>query len=129
MVSLVVVASWVLAGCGNAFFWQQSGRAQAQFEVDSAGCAGDALRAPRDADKEKVYRACMRGNGWQRVQAHTPAPDQFRGPESDAEMAALPSATSAPNEDAAAAKCRADTNWNQSRTAALTQFHQCLRAR
>src|SRR5512144_2510386 len=74
MVSLVVVASWVLAGCGNAFFWQQSGRAQAQFEVDSAGCAGDALRARRDADKEKVYRACMRGNGWQRVQAHTPAP-------------------------------------------------------
>ena len=67
---------------------------------------------------EKVYRACVRAKGWQRVQARTPAPNQFRGPEGDEEMSSLPLATSAPNEDAAATKCRANTNWNQSRLAA-----------
>ncbi len=129
MLGLVFGWSAVLAGCGNAFFWEQAGRTQADFEVESAACAGDAQRAPKGADWEKVYRACMRGKGWQRVQAHTPAPNQFRGPESDEEMMALPSATSAPNEDAAATRCRANTNWNQPRMAALTEFHQCLRAR
>lgn len=118
-----------LTGCGNAFFWQQPGRTQAEFEGDSAGCATEARSAPKGADMEKVYRVCMRAKGWQRVKAETPAPNQFRGPESDEEMVALPSARSAPNEDAAATKCRMNTNWDQSRTAALTEFHQCLRAR
>jgi hypothetical protein len=63
------------------------------------------------------------------VQAATPMPDQFRGPESDEEMTNLPSPTSAPNEDAAAARCRLNTNWNQPRLTALTKYHQCLKQR
>lgn len=95
----------------------------------ATGCAGDAQRAPRGADMEKVYRACMRGNGWQRVKAATPMPDQFRGPESDEEMLAPPSPTSAPNEDDAAARCRLGNNWNQPRLKALTEYHECLKRR
>jgi hypothetical protein len=125
----VTLLAFVLVGCGNAFFWQQAGRTQADFEAESAACASDPQRAPKETDWEKVYRACMRGKGWQRVQAHAPAPDQFRGPESDEEMGNLPSARSAPNEDATATRCRMNTNWNQPRLDALTEFHQCLSAR
>jgi len=63
------------------------------------------------------------------VQAATPMPDQFRGPESDEEMTNLPSPTSAPNEDEAAARCRLNNNWNQPRLTALTEYHQCLKRR
>jgi len=93
----LVLAAALATGCAvNPHYWHQAGRGQSDFEHDSAGCAGDAQRAPRGADMEKVYRACMRGNGWQRVKAATPMPDQFRGPESDEEMLAPPSPTSAP---------------------------------
>ena len=117
----LVLAAALATGCAvNPHYWHQAGRGQSDFEHDSAGCAGDAQRAPRGADMEKVYRACMRGNGWQRVKAATPMPDQFRGPESDEEMLAPPSPTSAPNEDDAAARCRLGNNWNQPRLTALT---------
>jgi hypothetical protein len=128
ILTLALVAG-LLTGCGNAFYWQQEGRGQADFERESSVCAGEAQRAPHDADMEKVYRACMRAKGWQRVQAATSAPGQFRGPESDEEMTNLPSPLSAPNEDAAAARCRANTNWDQPRLTALSEYHQCLRAR
>jgi hypothetical protein len=125
----LVLLTAVVTGCGSGFFWQQQGRSQTDFERESADCTGNAQKAPKDSDMEKVYRACMRAKGWQRVQAATPAPGQFRGPESDEEMASLPSATSAPNEDAVAVRCRANTNWNQPRLTALTEYHQCLKAR
>jgi len=125
----VVVVAALLCACGNAYYWQQTGRAQPEFERDSTGCAGNALRAAKHEDKEAVYRACMRGKGWQRVQAEPPMPNQFRGPESDEEMSALPSPTSAPNEDAAAARCRLENNWNQARLTALTEYHECLKRR
>jgi len=129
-VATLVLVTTLLAGCAvNPSFWQQAGRGQPDFERDSVGCAGDAQRAPKGADMEKVYRACMRGKGWQRVQAATPMPDQFRGPESDEEMTNLPSPASAPNEDAAAARCRLNNDWNQPRLAALTEYHQCLKQR
>jgi hypothetical protein len=127
LVSLLLVAG-MLAGCGG-FYWQQAGRGQADFERESRVCAVEAQRSPHDADMEKVYRACMQGKGWRRVQVHTPIPGQFRGPESDEEMASLPSATGAAGEDPAAARCRASTNWNQDRLAAITEYHQCLRGR
>jgi len=58
---LLFVAT-LLAGCAvTPNFWQQAGRGQPDFERDSVGCAGDAQRAPTNADMEKVYRACMRG--------------------------------------------------------------------
>jgi hypothetical protein len=127
--TMALVAALV-AGCGfNPHFWQQAGRGQPDFERDSVGCAGEAESAPKDADMEKVYRACMRGKGWQRVKAATPMPDQFRGPESDEEMTSLPSPTSAPNEDDAAARCRLGNNWNQERLKALTEYHECLKRR
>jgi hypothetical protein len=127
LTSMWLVAS-MLAGCGG-FYWQQAGRGQADFERESSVCAVEAQRAPRDADMEKVYRACMQAKGWQRAQVHTPVPGQFRGPESDEEMARPPSATRAVGEDPAAASCRASTNWNQDRLTATTEYHQCLRRR
>lgn len=45
------------------------------------------------------------------------------------EAGTWPSPTSPPSEDAAAAQCRANTNWNPSRLAALTELHGCLKAR
>jgi hypothetical protein len=125
----VLVCLAALTACGNAYYWQQASRGQADFERDSGGCAADATRAPAHADKEQVYRACMRNKGWQRVQAEPPMPTQFRGPESDAEMTALPSPTSAPNEDAAATRCRLDNDWTQPRMTALTAYHECLKRR
>jgi hypothetical protein len=125
----MTIAAGLLTACGNAFYWQQEGRGLADFDRESRVCAADASHAPPDLDKEKAYRACMRAKGWQRVRAATSLPTQFRGPESDEEMTNLASPTSAPNEDAAAARCRANTNWNQPRLTALTEYHQCLRAR
>src|SRR2546430_1195021 len=86
----------------------------------ATGCAGDARGEPGGGDREKVSRAGRRGTGGQRGRAATPMPDQFRGPESDEEMLAPPSPTSAPNEDDAAARCRLGNNWNQPRLKALT---------
>jgi hypothetical protein len=127
ILTLLLMAG-ALAGCGG-FYWQQAGRGQADFERESGVCAQDAQRSPKDADMEKVYRACMQAKGWQRVQTHTPIAGQFRGPESDEAMTSLPPATSAYGEDAWAARCRANTNWNQPRLTAITEYHQCLRAR
>jgi hypothetical protein len=119
----------LLAACGHVYYWQQAGRGQAEFETDSGGCAGNARSAPRGADLEKVYRICMHEKGWRRVKAEPPMPDQFRGPESDAEMANLPWPRSAPNEDEAATRCRLNNDWSQPRTKALTDYHECLRRR
>jgi hypothetical protein len=124
----LLLSAGILARCGG-FYWQQQGRGQADFERESGACAQEAQRAPKGADLEKVYRACMGAKGWQRVQAQTPVPGQFRGPESDEEMVNLPSATSSLGDDAMAARCRASTDWNQSRLAALSAYHQCLRGR
>ena len=124
----MIIAAGLLTACGS-FYWQQEGRGVADFDRESRACAADANLAPPDFEKEKVYRSCMRAKGWQRVQVPTPTPTQFRGPEDDDEMRNLAPPTGAPNEDPAAAKCRANTNWNQTYMKALTEYHQCLRAR
>jgi hypothetical protein len=49
-----VVVAALLCACGNAYYWQQTGRAQPEFERDSTGCAGNALRAAKHEDKEAL---------------------------------------------------------------------------
>ena len=90
---LLVIASLLLsAGCG-AHYWQRSGADVPDFQRDSQGCIADATVARAGIEPEQVYRACMRGRGWQRVKAGVPESNQFRGPEDVEDFAKPPSPT------------------------------------
>ena len=80
------------AGCG-VHYWQRSGAGVQGFQVDSQAYIDEAKIVCYGIESEHVYRACMRGRGWQRVQAGVPESNQFRGPEDVEDFAQPPSPT------------------------------------
>ena len=80
---LTVVGVLAVAGCSH--YWERPGGSVADFERDSGACIEDAKQSPYGPDGlEAIYRACMRGKGWKRVEVSVADTNQFRGPE-DAE--------------------------------------------
>jgi len=80
---LTVVGVLAVAGCSH--YWERPGGSVADFERDSGACIEDAKQSPYGPDGlEAIYRACMRGTGWKRVEVSVADTNQFRGPE-DAE--------------------------------------------
>ena len=82
----------VSAGCG-VHYWQRPGADVRDFQQDSRGCVTEAKVPRLGLEPEQVYRACMQGYGWQRVQAGVPGRDQFRGPEDVSDFVNPPSPT------------------------------------
>ena len=77
---LTVVAVLAAAGCSR--YWERPGGVVADFERERAACIEDAKQSPYGPDSvEAVYRACMRGKGWKRVEVSVADTNQFRGPE------------------------------------------------
>ena len=80
---LTVVGVLAVAGCSH--YWERPGGSVADFERDSGACIEDAKQSPYGpVGLEAIYRACMRGKGWKRVEVSVADTNQFRGPE-DAE--------------------------------------------
>ena len=86
------LALLVSAGCG-VHYWQRPGADVQDFQEDSRGCVTEAKVPRLGLEPEQVYRACMRGHGWQRVQAGVPERSQFRGPEDVSDFDNLPPPT------------------------------------
>jgi hypothetical protein len=87
---LTVVAVLAAAGCSH--YWERPGGVVADFERESAGCIEDAKQSPYGPDSlEAVYRACMRGRGWKRVEVSVADTNQFRGPEDTQDFLRPPS--------------------------------------
>jgi len=78
-----------LAAAGCAHYWERSGGSVEDFERESAACIEDAKDGP--SSLEPVYRACMRGRRWKRVEVSVADNNQFRGPEDDADFLRPPS--------------------------------------
>ena len=82
---LTFIIGLVAAGC--AHYWEQPGGSVEDFQRDSGACIEDAKASPYGPSSlEPVYRACMRGKGWKRVEASVADTNQFRGPEDDADF-------------------------------------------
>jgi len=78
----VLTAVAVLAAAGCSHYWERPAGVVSDFERESAACIEDAKQSPYGPDSlEAIYRACMRGKGWQRVEVSVALPNQFRGPE------------------------------------------------
>ncbi len=78
--SLLTFAVLALAGCSH--YWERPGGVVTDFERESAACIQDAKESPYGPDSlEPIYRACMRGKGWKRVEVSVANTNQFRGPE------------------------------------------------
>ena len=88
---LTVVVGLAAAGC-RAHYWERPGGVVADFERESMACLEDAKQSPYGPDSlETIYRACMRGKGWKRVEASVAETYQFRGPEDTADFLRPPS--------------------------------------
>jgi len=79
----------LLTGCGK-HYWQAPERGYVDFRIDSRECIEEA-KIKYDVGSERIYRACMRARGWERVQTQYPTDRQFRGPESEKQLANPPS--------------------------------------
>lgn len=87
---LTVAALLALAGCSH--YWERPGGLVADFDRESGACIEDARQSPYGPDSlEPVYRACMRGKGWRRVEVSVAESNQFRGPESTEDFLRPPS--------------------------------------
>jgi len=87
---LTVVAMLAAAGCSH--YWERPGGVVADFERESGACIEDAKQSPYGPDSlEAVYRACMRGKGWKRVEVSVADTNQFRGPEDTQDFLRPPS--------------------------------------
>lgn len=87
---LTVGALLALAGCSH--YWERPGGIVADFERESGACIEDARQSPYGPDSlERVYRACMRGKGWRRVEVSVAESHQFRGPEDTEDFLRPPS--------------------------------------
>jgi hypothetical protein len=80
-----------------------------------AGKTGVGLRRPSDVAvmqanhfpiepdtvlaKDRIYRRCMRAQGWERIQTNYPTDRQFRGPEDEDEFFSPPNPLSARGAD------------------------------
>jgi hypothetical protein len=88
---LMAVAVLTAGGCTH--YWERPGGAIADFERDSAACIDDARKSPYGPDSvEPIYRACMRGKGWKRVEVSVADNNQFRGPEGEGDFLSPPPA-------------------------------------
>jgi hypothetical protein len=61
-----LVLVFVFAGCG-VYFWEAPGRDVTAFQSDSGAWIKEAT-IKYDVASERIYRACMKARGWQRVQ-------------------------------------------------------------
>ena len=79
--------------CGGcAHYWERPGGAAEDFQRESAACIEDAKASPYGTSSmEPLYRACMRGKGWKRVEVFVADSNQFRGPEDDTDFLRPPS--------------------------------------
>src|SRR5438128_6397042 len=89
---LVLTLAFLLTGCGK-HYWQAPGRGLSQFQTDSSQCIQDAKT--KYEVSERIYRRCMRAQGWERVQTHYPTDTQFRGPEDEDDFFSPPNPLSA----------------------------------
>jgi len=81
-----------LAAAGCAHYWERPGGSVEDFQRDSGACIEDAKASPYGPSSlEPVYRACMRGKGWKRVEVSVADTNQFRGPEDDSDFLRPPS--------------------------------------
>jgi len=81
-----------LAAAGCAHYWERSGGSVEDFERESAACIENAKGSPYGPSSlEPVYRACMRGKGWKRVEVSVADNNQLRGLEDDADFLRPPS--------------------------------------
>jgi hypothetical protein len=55
-----------------------------EFQTDSSQCIQEAKT--KYEVSERIYRRCMRAQGWERIQTASPSDTQFRGPEEEEEF-------------------------------------------
>ena len=75
------------AGCGK-HYWEARGRGFSEFQTDSGQCIQEAKT--KYEVSERIYRRCMRAQGWERIQTNYPSDRQFRGPEDEDEFFSPP---------------------------------------
>ena len=75
------------AGCGK-HYWEARGRGFSEFQTDSGQCIQEAKT--KYEVSERIYRRCMRAQGWERIQTNYPDSRQFRGPEDEDEFFSPP---------------------------------------
>ena len=81
-----------LATAGCAHYWERPGGSVEDFQLESAACIEDAKASPYGPSSlEPVYRACMRGKGWKRVEVSVGDTNQYRGPEDTGDFLRPPS--------------------------------------
>src|SRR2546426_10062941 len=87
-----VMIGLFLAGCGM-HYWEAPRRGVGEFQTDSGQCIQEAKT--KYEVSEKIYRRCMRAQGWERVQTNYPTDRQFRGPEDEEDFFSPPDPLSA----------------------------------
>src|SRR5437867_8435951 len=88
----LILALGLFVGCGS-HYWQAPGRSVTDFGTDSRQCIQEAT-SKYDVS-EKIYRRCMRAQGWERVETNYPTDRQFRGPEDEEDFFSPPDPLSA----------------------------------
>src|SRR2546422_5294144 len=83
----VLGVTLLLVGCGK-HYWEAPGRGFSEFQTDSGQCIQEAKT--KYEVSERIYRRCMRAQGWERVQTNYPSDLQFRGPEDEDEFFSPP---------------------------------------
>jgi len=83
----IIIIALLLAGCGK-HYWEGSGRGFGEFQTDSGQCIQEAKT--KYEVSERIYRRCMRAQGWERIQTNYPSDRQFRGPEDEDEFFSPP---------------------------------------
>jgi hypothetical protein len=86
-VALALLLAPLFIGCGK-HYWQARARGVGEFQTDSGQCIQEATT--KYEVSERIYRRCMRAQGWERVQTHYPSDRQFRGPEDEDEFLSPP---------------------------------------
>src|SRR5438093_9660191 len=75
-----VMIGLFLAGCGMHYS-EAPRRGVGEFQTDSGQCIQEAKT--KYEVSERIYRRCMRAQGWERIQTNYPSDRQFRGPEDE----------------------------------------------
>ena len=77
---LGIVVSLAVTGCGVHYWERPGGTAQEfEFDRDSLACVEEARARKVNLDPEDIYRGCMRGRKWRRMQAPVGGARQYRG--------------------------------------------------
>ena len=86
-VALALLLAPLFIGCGK-HYWQARARGVGEFQTDSGQCIQEAKT--KYEVSERIYRRCMRAQGWERIQTNYPSERQFRGPEDEDEFFSPP---------------------------------------